>query len=86
MGTLDSSPCGQEARKISLSLALVKVYSCGGRLSERSYQRLAKCILFERCQNQPDESRQWLDTQILLQPNSQTLYYDYRRMGHCKIQ
>jgi hypothetical protein len=73
IGALDGSPCDQAARKYGRSQALLKLVSCGGRTAERSYQILAKCILCERCQDQTDQARQWLDSQALPLLEKQTV-------------
>ena len=66
IGTLGGSPCGRAARRYGRLQAFLKLDSCGGRISERSYQILAKYILCERCQHQTDQARRWLDAQALL--------------------
>lgn len=74
IGTRDGSPCERVARKYGRSQALLKLDTCSGSLSEHSYQMLAKCILCERCQQQTDQARRWLDTQASLLGKKETLY------------
>jgi hypothetical protein len=73
MGTLDGGPCGREARIYGRSQALLQLVSCGGRLSERSYQILAKWLLCERCQHQTDQAQRWLDALAFTVLKKQTL-------------
>lgn len=56
------------------SQALLQLDNRGGRLSERSYQILAKCLLCERCQHQTDQARRWLDALALTVLKKKTLW------------
>lgn len=66
VGTQGGRPCGRAAQKYCRSQVLLKLDSSCGSLSERSYQMLAECILCERCQDQSDQARRWLDAQASL--------------------